>query len=80
MAGGARLTLNDGRMIPQVGLGVWRTPADDAAVVVRSAVQAGYRAADTAAISGTQTGAGGGARVSAHPRAVRCATSTATTP
>jgi len=68
MAGGARLTLNDGRMIPQVGLGVWRTPADDAAVVVRTALKAGYRAVDTAAIYGNEAGVGEGVRASGLPR------------
>lgn len=68
MAGGTRLTLNDGRSIPQVGLGVWRTPADDAAVVVRMALEAGYRAVDTAAIYGNEAGVGEGVRASGLPR------------
>lgn len=68
MAGGARLTLNDGRAIPQVGLGVWRTPANDAAVVVRTALEAGYRAVDTAAIYGNEAGVGAGVRASGVPR------------
>lgn len=68
MAGGARLTLNDGRPIPQVGLGVWRTPADDAAIVVRTALEAGYRAVDTAAIYGNEAGVGEGVRASGLPR------------
>jgi 2,5-diketo-D-gluconate reductase A len=68
MTGGARLTLNDGRTIPQVGLGVWRTPADDAAVVVRTALEAGYRAVDTAAIYGNEAGVGEGVRAAAIPR------------
>ncbi len=68
MAGGARLTLNDGRALPQVGLGVWRTPANDAAVVVRTALEAGYRAVDTAAIYGNEAGVGEGIRTSGLPR------------
>jgi len=68
MAGGARLTLNDGRPIPQVGLGVWRAPADDAAIVVRTALEAGYRAVDTAAIYGNEAGVGEGVRASGLPR------------
>ncbi|MBU2136431.1 MAG: aldo/keto reductase [Alphaproteobacteria bacterium] len=68
MAGGARLTLNDGRALPQVGLGVWRTPANDAAVVVRTALEAGYRAVDTAAIYGNEAGVGEGIRASGLPR------------
>jgi len=68
MAGGARLTLNDGRALPQVGLGVWRTPANDAAIVVRTALEAGYRAVDTAAIYGNEAGVGEGIRASGLPR------------
>jgi 2,5-diketo-D-gluconate reductase A len=68
MEGGARLTLNDGRSLPQVGLGVWRTPADAAAVVVRTALEAGYRAVDTAAIYGNEAGVGEGIRASNVPR------------
>ncbi len=55
-------TLNDGRSMPQFGLGVWRTPQDEAAEVVRTAVQAGYRAVDTAAIYGNEIGVGEGLR------------------
>lgn len=66
--GGARLTLNDGRALPQVGLGVWRTPADAAAAVVRTALEAGYRAVDTAAIYGNEAGVGEGIRASGLPR------------
>ena len=52
------VTLNDGRVMPQLGLGVWRTPADDAARVVKTAVGAGYRLVDTAAIYGNEKGVG----------------------
>ena len=52
------VTLNDGRVMPQLGLGVWQTPADDAAQVVKTAVDAGYRAVDTAAIYGNERGVG----------------------
>lgn len=36
------LTLNDGRAIPQLGLGVWQTPADTTAIAVQAALAAGY--------------------------------------
>lgn len=52
------ITLNDGRSMPQFGLGVWQTPADDAASVVSTAVAAGYQAVDTAAIYGNERGVG----------------------
>jgi len=56
------LTLNDGRAMPQFGLGVWQTPPETAAEVVQAAVAAGYRSVDTAAIYGNETGVGDGLR------------------
>ena len=54
------VTLNDGRTMPQFGLGVWRTPKDDAAPVVRTALEAGYRSIDTAAAYANERGVGQG--------------------
>ena len=54
------VTLNDGRAMPQLGLGVWQTPADDAAGVVKAAVAAGYRAVDTASAYKNEEGVGDG--------------------
>ena len=53
-----RITLNDGRAIPQLGLGLWQTPAASAADIVEAALKAGYRHLDTAAIYGNETGVG----------------------
>jgi 2,5-diketo-D-gluconate reductase A len=52
------LPLNDGRTIPQVGLGVWQTPADQTAVAVKAAIDAGYRSIDTAAAYRNEPGVG----------------------
>ena len=52
------IRLNDGTAMPQFGLGVWQTPAADAATVVRDAVAAGYRAVDTATVYGNEAGVG----------------------
>ena len=52
------VTLNDGTTMPQLGLGVWRTPADDAARIVGLAVKAGYRAVDTASAYSNEDGVG----------------------
>lgn len=52
------VTLADGVSMPQFGLGVWRTPAADAATVVADAVGAGYRAVDTASVYGNEEGVG----------------------
>ncbi|WP_422748412.1 aldo/keto reductase [Mycobacterium sp. WMMD1722] len=52
------LTLNDGISIPQVGLGVWQTPAEDTERAVGAALAAGYRHIDTAAAYGNETETG----------------------
>jgi len=52
--------LNDGQAMPQVGLGVWQTPADITAQVVRTAIATGYRSIDTAAVYGNEAGVGEG--------------------
>ncbi|PZQ64407.1 MAG: oxidoreductase [Phenylobacterium zucineum] len=56
------VTLNDGVAMPQFGLGVWQTPQDEAASVVKAAVGAGYRAVDTAAVYRNERGVGEGLR------------------
>ena len=60
------LTLNDGRPMPRFGLGVWRTPQDDAAEVIKQALAAGYRSIDTAAIYGNERGVGEGLKGAAR--------------
>jgi 2,5-diketo-D-gluconate reductase A len=52
------LELLDGRSIPQFGLGVWQTPADETASVVGEAFKLGYRHIDAAAIYGNEEGVG----------------------
>jgi len=54
------VTLNDGRAIPQLGLGLWQTPAGLAAGIVAAALAAGYRHLDTAAVYGNEAGVGQG--------------------
>jgi 2,5-diketo-D-gluconate reductase A len=63
-----RIALLDGNSIPQLGLGVWRTPDEDAAEVVRTALECGYRHIDTAAIYGNEQGVGEGIRACGLPR------------
>jgi 2,5-diketo-D-gluconate reductase A len=48
--------------MPQIGLGLWRTPDDEAAALVRTAVEAGYRLVDTAAAYCNERGVGEGLR------------------
>jgi 2,5-diketo-D-gluconate reductase A len=63
-----RLTLNDGRSIPQLGFGLWQVPADQTARVVQEGLAAGYRLVDGAAIYGNEAGLGDGLRQAALPR------------
>ena len=62
------LVLNDGKRMPQLGLGVWQVSDDQAVEVVSDALKAGYRAVDTAAIYGNETGVGTALRASGLPR------------
>jgi 2,5-diketo-D-gluconate reductase A len=61
-------SLNDGRTIPQLGLGVWQVPDAEAAQNVRTAVDVGYRSIDTAAIYHNEDGVGEGVRTCGIPR------------
>jgi len=54
------VALNDGAQMPQLGLGVWQTPPEGAAEVVKTAIEAGYRAVDTAAAYRNEKGVGEG--------------------
>ncbi|MFE6820123.1 aldo/keto reductase, partial [Streptomyces sp. NPDC057675] len=40
--------------MPQLGFGVWQVPDDEAAAAVATALEAGYRSIDTAAIYGNE--------------------------
>ena len=62
------LKLNDGRMMPQVGLGVWQSPADSTADTVATAIEAGYLAIDTASAYRNEAGVGEGVRRSGVAR------------
>jgi 2,5-diketo-D-gluconate reductase A len=63
------ITLNDGRVMPQLGLGVWQSPREVTALAVRSALAAGYRSVDTAAIYRNEAEVGEGVRASGLDRA-----------
>jgi 2,5-diketo-D-gluconate reductase A len=63
-----RIPFSDGRSIPQLGLGVWRTPDDVAVTAVAAALQAGYRHVDTAAVYENERGVGEGLRRAGVPR------------
>ena len=50
--------LNDGRTMPQLGFGVFKVPQGEATEIVGTAIEAGYKAVDTAAIYGNEEGVG----------------------
>ncbi|KUH98991.1 aldo/keto reductase [Mycobacterium sp. IS-3022] len=62
------ITLNDGNSIPQVGLGVWQTPAQDTERAAATALDAGYRHIDTAAAYGNEREVGQAVKKSGLPR------------
>jgi 2,5-diketo-D-gluconate reductase A len=63
-----RYTLRDSNTIPQLGLGVFQTPPGSTATVVQTALAAGYRHIDTAAIYENEAGVGDGLRASGIAR------------
>jgi diketogulonate reductase-like aldo/keto reductase len=66
----ARLPLNAGTSIPQVGLGVWQTPRGEGTRrAVKTAIELGYRHIDTARIYGNEADVGAGLRASGVARA-----------
>lgn len=63
------ITLNNGVKIPQIGLGVFRTPdGADTANAVKWAIEAGYRHIDTAKVYGNEKSVGEGIRMSGVDR------------
>ena len=60
--------LNDGKSIPAVGFGVFKIPAEDAQQAVSTALQAGYRHIDTAAVYGNERETGRAIAESGVPR------------
>jgi len=65
----ATLSLSSGAAIPQVGLGVWQTPAGTTArQAVLEALRVGYRHVDTARIYGNEADVGAAVRSSGVPR------------
>jgi 2,5-diketo-D-gluconate reductase A len=51
-----RLSLNNGVLIDQLGFGLYKVPAKDTANLVATALEAGYRHFDTAAMYGNESG------------------------
>jgi 2,5-diketo-D-gluconate reductase A len=68
MSNPTSIALRDGNTIPQLGLGVFQTPPDSTASVVQSALAAGYRHIDTAAVYVNELGVGEGLRAAEMER------------
>lgn len=64
----SRVTLNDGHTIPVIGLGVADLSDDQTEAAVASALEAGYRMIDTAAVYGNEAAVGRAIRASGIPR------------
>lgn len=62
------VTLNNGVRMPQLGFGVWQVGAAEVTDAVGAALQAGYRAVDTAAAYGNEEGVGEAVRRSGIAR------------
>jgi diketogulonate reductase-like aldo/keto reductase len=62
------IILNNGVEMPQLGFGVWQVPDDEAETAVATALEAGYRSIDTAAIYGNEEGTGKAIAASGLPR------------
>jgi 2,5-diketo-D-gluconate reductase A len=65
---GPTIPLRDGRLIPQLGLGVYKVPEPETAALVAGALAWGYRHIDTAALYVNERGVGEGIRASGLPR------------
>jgi diketogulonate reductase-like aldo/keto reductase len=52
------IKLNNGVEMPQLGFGVFQIPDDETTTAVKSAIEAGYRSIDTAAVYGNEKGVG----------------------
>jgi 2,5-diketo-D-gluconate reductase A len=62
------LRFNNGREVPQLGFGVFQVPPDEVIEPVRTAIEAGYRLIDTAAMYGNEEGVGKAIADSGVPR------------
>jgi diketogulonate reductase-like aldo/keto reductase len=58
----------NGAAIPAIGLGTWQLRGEEGAAAVKSALEAGYRHIDTAAMYGNEEAVGEGLRASGVPR------------
>ncbi|MCE5290863.1 MAG: aldo/keto reductase [Nocardiaceae bacterium] len=62
------LRLNDGHMMPGIGIGLYKVPPEQARDVVSTALEIGYRSVDTAALYENEAGVGQAVRDSGLAR------------
>lgn len=62
------IELNNGTLMPQLGFGVWQVPDAEAEHAVGTALEAGYRSIDTAAVYRNEAGTGKALAASGVPR------------
>ncbi|WP_432091134.1 aldo/keto reductase [Streptomyces sp. NRRL F-5630] len=62
------VTLNNGVVMPQLGFGVFQVPDEETTAAVASALEAGYRSVDTAAVYGNERSVGRALASSGVPR------------
>ena len=62
------VTLNNGIEMPRLGFGVFQVPDDETRAAVSTALEAGYRSIDTAAVYGNERGTGQALADSGIPR------------
>ncbi|MFM1785995.1 MAG: hypothetical protein RLZZ108_1019, partial [Actinomycetota bacterium] len=63
-----RILLNNGQVLPQLGLGLYKVGQDIGVELVQAAVEAGYRRFDTAALYDNEFEVGAGLRKCGLPR------------
>ncbi len=68
MTGIPNITLDNGVVMPQLGFGVFQVPDEETTAAVASALEAGYRSIDTAAVYGNEGGVGRALNASGLPR------------
>ncbi|KJK65603.1 ARA1 like protein [Aspergillus parasiticus SU-1] len=68
MASGRSFKLSSGYSMPAVGLGTWQSKNDEVCQAVKTALEAGYRHIDAAAVYGNEKQVGDGIKASGVPR------------
>ncbi|BDH44558.1 2,5-diketo-D-gluconate reductase A [Salmonella enterica subsp. enterica serovar Choleraesuis] len=68
MANPTLIKLQDGNLMPQLGLGVWKASHDEVITAIHKALEAGYRSIDTASAYKNEDGVGIALSESSFPR------------